>query len=100
VYDEKEKWQVAAHKELHRQIINGTWKIIDRPKKRGRKPLTLRWVFKVKHDGTYKARLVARGFRQIKDLDFHEIYAVVAKPMSFKIFTAIAAAKGRHRHSL
>jgi hypothetical protein len=94
---EKEKWQVAAHKELHRQIINGTWRIIDRPK-RGRKPLTLRWVFKVKHDGTYKARLMARGFRQIKDLDFHEIYAVVAKPMSFKIFTAIAAAKGWFLH--
>ncbi|KAG0156253.1 hypothetical protein PDIDSM_3430 [Penicillium digitatum] len=89
---EKDKWLVAAHKELHRHLINGTWKVMPRSKSK-MKPLTLRWVFKIKHDGTYKARLVARGFRQIKDLDFYEVYAVVAKPMSFKIFTAIAATK-------
>ena len=29
----------------------------------------------------------------MKDLDFHEVYTVVAKLMSFKIFAAIAAAK-------
>ncbi|KAJ5462264.1 hypothetical protein N7530_010469 [Penicillium desertorum] len=91
---ERDKWLIAAHKELARHNKNGTWKIIPRTKAKGRKPLTLRWVFKIKYDGTYKARLVARGFRQIKDLDYHEVYAVVAKPMSFKIFTAIAASKG------
>ena len=32
---------------------------------------------KIKHDGTYKARLIARGFRKIKDLDFYEVYAVI-----------------------
>jgi hypothetical protein len=61
----------------------------------GKKPLTLRWVFDIKKDdGRYKARLVARGFNQIKNVDFHEVYAVVAKPMSFKVFCAIAAALG------
>lgn len=30
---------------------------------------------KIKHDGTYKARLIARGSRKIKDLDFYEVYA-------------------------
>lgn len=92
---EKDKWLVAAHKELARQIKNGTWRRIPRSKAtKGRRPLTLRWVFKIKYDGTYKARLVARGFRQIKDLDFHEVYAVVAKPMSFKIFAAVAVSMG------
>ncbi|KAJ5124616.1 Reverse transcriptase RNA-dependent DNA polymerase [Penicillium bovifimosum] len=91
---EKDKWLVAAHKELARHNLNGTWRLLPRTKAKGRKPLTLRWVFKIKHDGTYKARLVARGFRQIKDQDFHEVYAVVAKPMSFKLFVAIAASKG------
>ncbi|KAG0155364.1 hypothetical protein PDIDSM_939 [Penicillium digitatum] len=73
---EKDKWLVAAHKELHCHLVNGTWR----------------------HDGTYKARLVARGFRQVKDLDFYEVYAVVAKPMSFKVFAAVAAAKGWYLH--
>ena len=62
---------------------------------KGKKPLTLRWVFDIKKDdGRYKARLVVRGFNQIKNVDFHEVYAVVAKPMSFKVFCAIAAALG------
>ncbi|KAG0161169.1 hypothetical protein PDIDSM_8703 [Penicillium digitatum] len=63
---EKDKWLVAAHKELHRHLVNGTWRVMSRTKSK-KKPLTLRWVFKVKHDGTYKARLVARGFRQDPD---------------------------------
>ncbi|KAG0154312.1 hypothetical protein PDIDSM_1692 [Penicillium digitatum] len=96
---EKDKWLVAAHKELHRHLVNGTWRVMSRTKSK-KKPLTLRWVFKVKHDGTYKARLVARGFRQVKDLDFYEVYAVVAKPMSFKVFAAVAAAKGLSDHSI
>ncbi|KAJ9481429.1 hypothetical protein VN97_g12048 [Penicillium thymicola] len=91
---EREKWLTAAHIELKAQIKNGTWKTVDRKSnKTNRKPLTLRWVFDIKKDtGRYKARLVARGFNQIKDVDFHEVYAVVAKPMSFKVFCAIAAA--------
>ncbi|KAG0153774.1 hypothetical protein PDIDSM_2429 [Penicillium digitatum] len=93
----EDKWLVAAHKELHRHLVNGTWRVMSRTKSK-KKPLTLRWVFKVKHDGTYKARLVARGFRQVKDLDFYEVYAVVAKPMSFKVFAAVAAAKGWYLH--
>ncbi|KAG0160525.1 hypothetical protein PDIDSM_8055 [Penicillium digitatum] len=63
---EKDKWLVAAHKELHRHLVNGTWRVMSRTKSK-KKPLTLRWVFKVKHDGTYKARLFARGFRQDPD---------------------------------
>lgn len=92
---EKDKWLTAAYKELTRQIKNGTQRRIPRSSaKNRRKPLSLRWVFKIKYDGTYKARLVARGFRQIKDLDFYEVYTIVAKPISFKIFVAITAAKG------
>jgi hypothetical protein len=49
---EKEKWLAAAHRELHRHNVNGTWRMVDR-KKRGR----LRWVFTIMHDGTYKAQL-------------------------------------------
>ncbi|KGO51188.1 Reverse transcriptase, RNA-dependent DNA polymerase [Penicillium expansum] len=99
---EREKWLEAAHKELAAQIKNGTWRAVDRKSnKTNRKPLTLRWVFNIKKDdGRYKARLVARGFNQIKDVDFHEVYAVVAKPMSFKVFCAIAAALNWFLHHL
>ncbi|KAJ6102323.1 Reverse transcriptase RNA-dependent DNA polymerase [Penicillium sp. IBT 16267x] len=48
------------------------------------------WVFKIKADGTYKARLVVKGFRQ-RPTDFGQIYASVAKAMTFKVFIALAA---------
>ncbi|KAJ6179008.1 Reverse transcriptase RNA-dependent DNA polymerase, partial [Penicillium mononematosum] len=91
-----DKWFAAAQKELQSHLQNGSWKIVDRDaNKTKRKPLTLRWVFDIKKDdGRYKARLVARGFNQVKDVDFHEVYSFVAKPMSCKIFCAIAAALG------
>jgi hypothetical protein len=56
--------------------------------------LPLKWIFKIKRDGTLKARLIIQGFRQRKGIDFNEVYAAVAKPMSFKLFTAIVARDG------
>ncbi|KAJ5298140.1 uncharacterized protein N7443_006260 [Penicillium atrosanguineum] len=70
---DKAKWLQAAHKELKNHLSNGTWRIIDR--ERNKKPLTLRWVFRVKDDGTYKARLVVRGFQQVPGRDFLDVYA-------------------------
>ncbi|KAJ5137217.1 Reverse transcriptase RNA-dependent DNA polymerase [Penicillium atrosanguineum] len=87
---DKAKWLQAAHKELKNHLSNGTWRIIDR--ERNKKPLTLRWVFRVKDDGTYKARLVVRGFQQVPGRDFLDVYAVTARPMSFKVFMALYAA--------
>jgi hypothetical protein len=65
-------------------------------------PLPVRWVFKIKQDGTYKSRLVAKGFRQRagKDYQIHEVYAAVAKSMSFKVFIALAARFGWVLYSL
>ncbi|KAG0160748.1 hypothetical protein PDIDSM_8278 [Penicillium digitatum] len=36
---EKDKWLVAAHKELHRHLVNGTWRVMSRTKSK-KKPLT------------------------------------------------------------
>ncbi|KAJ5509849.1 Reverse transcriptase RNA-dependent DNA polymerase, partial [Penicillium freii] len=37
-------------------------------------------VFDIKKDiGRYKARLVVRGFNQIKDVNFHKVYTVLRK---------------------
>jgi len=57
----------------------------------GMRLLPLRWVFRIKSDGRYKARLVVKGFKQRYGKDFFEIYASVAKPMSMKILIALAA---------
>nr|GEX00139.1 putative ribonuclease H-like domain-containing protein [Tanacetum cinerariifolium] len=61
-------------------------------------PLTLKWIFKNKHDEEQtvirnKSRLVVRGYRQEEGLDFEESFAPVARMKAIRIFLAYAAHK-------
>nr|GEZ41062.1 hypothetical protein [Tanacetum cinerariifolium] len=61
-------------------------------------PLTLKWLFKNKHDEEQtviikKSRLVVRGYRQEEGIDFEESFALVARMEAIKIFLAYAAHK-------
>ncbi|GJY87549.1 putative ribonuclease H-like domain-containing protein [Tanacetum coccineum] len=62
------------------------------------KPLTLKWLFKNKHDEENtvirnKSRLVVRGYRQEEGIDFEESFALVARMEAIRIFLAYAAHK-------
>ncbi|GJT15483.1 retrovirus-related pol polyprotein from transposon TNT 1-94 [Tanacetum coccineum] len=62
------------------------------------KPLTLKWLFKNKHDEENtvirnKTRLVVRGYRQEEGIDFKESFAPVARMEAIRIFLAYAAHK-------
>jgi len=59
------KWEIAMQKKYDSIVVNNTWYLVPLPK--GSKPISCKWVFKIKHgvDGGiehYKAKLVARGF--------------------------------------
>nr|GFB72563.1 hypothetical protein [Tanacetum cinerariifolium] len=61
-------------------------------------PLTLKWLFKNKHDEEQtvirnKSRLVVRGYRQEEGIDFKESFALVARMEAIRIFLAYAAHK-------
>nr|GEU59593.1 hypothetical protein [Tanacetum cinerariifolium] len=61
-------------------------------------PLTLKWLFKNKHDEEQtviknKPRLVVRGYRQEEGIDFEESFAHVARMEAIRIFLAYAAHK-------
>nr|GFB36140.1 retrovirus-related Pol polyprotein from transposon TNT 1-94 [Tanacetum cinerariifolium] len=61
-------------------------------------PLTLKWIFKNKHDEEQtvirnKSRLVVRGYRQAEGLDFEESFVPVARMEAIKLFLAYAAHK-------
>nr|GEZ48758.1 retrovirus-related Pol polyprotein from transposon TNT 1-94 [Tanacetum cinerariifolium] len=61
-------------------------------------PLTLKWLFKNKHDEEQtvirnKSRLVVRGYRQEEGINFEETFASVAKIEAIRIFLAYAAHK-------
>ncbi|GJW18447.1 retrovirus-related pol polyprotein from transposon TNT 1-94 [Tanacetum coccineum] len=62
------------------------------------KPLTLKWLFKNKHDEENtvirnKTRLVMMGYRQEEGIDFEESFAPVARMEAIQIFLAYAAYK-------
>ncbi|GKD88423.1 retrovirus-related pol polyprotein from transposon TNT 1-94 [Tanacetum coccineum] len=62
------------------------------------KPLTLKWLFKNKHDEEnmvirFKTRLVMRGYRQEEGIDFEESFAMVARMEAIRIFLAYTAHK-------
>ena len=47
-----------------------------------------RWVFKVKHNGVYHARLVAKGISQIPGVDFADNYSPVVNDVTFRVVVA------------
>ncbi|GJW53888.1 retrovirus-related pol polyprotein from transposon TNT 1-94 [Tanacetum coccineum] len=62
------------------------------------KPLTLKWLFKNKHDEENtvirnKTCLVVRGYRQEEGIDFEESFAPIARMEAIRIFLAYAAHK-------
>nr|GFB76670.1 retrovirus-related Pol polyprotein from transposon TNT 1-94 [Tanacetum cinerariifolium] len=61
-------------------------------------PLTLKWLFKNKHDEEQmvirnKSRLVVRGYRQREGIDFEESFTPVARKKAIRIFLAYAGHK-------
>jgi hypothetical protein len=67
-------------------------KLVERPKQN---VIRTKWVFRNKQDDNgvvtrNKARLVAQDFTQIKDLDFGEAYAPIARLESIRILLAYA----------
>ena len=89
------RWKKAILAELKAIIQNQTWKSV-RSCPVGHRPLTSRWVFKVKpataHEPErYKARLVAHGFRQVKGVNFDETFAAVARMESLRTIVSISA---------
>ena len=92
----KMDWQLAMDDEMASHRDNKTWTLVGEAPK-GRKVLTGKWVYRCKrgiHGEVirYKARWCVRGFEQLEGLDYHETFASVVKPMSYKAIFAIAAA--------
>nr|GFA04336.1 hypothetical protein [Tanacetum cinerariifolium] len=90
-------WIEFMQEELHQFIRLDVWELVPSPD--GIKALTLKWLFKNKHDEENtvirnKTRLVVRGYRQEEGIDFEESFAPVARMEAIRIFLAYAAHKG------
>jgi hypothetical protein len=75
-------WRKAMMEEMDSIEENCTWSLIDLPP--GRKPIGVRWVFKVKRDehgavSKHKARLVVKGYTQRHGIDYDEVFEPVTQ---------------------
>lgn len=87
------KWEEAIKDELKSLKQNETWTLVQQPENVN--IVDNKWVFTIKGDSNgkwvkYKARLVARGFSQIKSLDYDETFAPVARIGTFRCVLALA----------
>ena len=90
-------WKQAIQEELVAHLKNETWTIVNRPANKS--CIDSRWIFKVqeaKTDGgrggpRFKARLCATGFRQEKDVDYQETFALVVRYGTIRLMLAYAA---------
>ena len=89
VEEERDNWQMAIRKEIKSMIDRGVWRKIDRKNiPNNRRLIGNKWVFKIKRDGTYRARVVALGYSQIPGVDYTDNFAPVAHDVSFRIALA------------
>nr|GEV90982.1 retrovirus-related Pol polyprotein from transposon TNT 1-94 [Tanacetum cinerariifolium] len=89
-------WIDSMQEELFQFKRLDVWVLVPAPNNIS--PLTLKWLFKNKHDKEQtiirnKSRLVVRGYRQEEGIDFEESFAPVARMEAIRIFLAYAAHK-------
>ena len=75
-------------------LSNGMWVLIDLP--HGSKPIDCKQVFQKEYitNGsilTYKIRLVTKGFRQKKGVDYFDIYASIARIVSIIVLLILTS---------
>ena len=86
---DQEKWRKAIDEELQAHQKNETWSIIQMPE--NCTPIDSKWVFKIKQDDRYKARLSARCFKQVHGIDFEETFSPVVRYETLRFMLALAA---------
>ena len=52
---------------------------------KGRRLIGCKWVFKLKRDGRYRARLVGLGYTQIPGVDYTDHFAPVVSDVTLRI---------------
>nr|GEV10960.1 hypothetical protein [Tanacetum cinerariifolium] len=90
-------WIDSMQEEFHQFIRLDVWELVPSPD--GIKPITLKWLFKNKHDEENtiirnKTRLAVRGYRQEEGIKFKESFSLVSRMEAIIIFLAYAAHKG------
>lgn len=98
-----EKWKGAMLDEMNSIESKHTFVLVPRPK--GGRIIPSRWVYALKQDSMgnivrFKARVVAKGYKQIEGVDFNETYAPVCNQDTRRVLFALAAQYNLHMHQV
>jgi hypothetical protein len=87
-------WREAINDEIDSILSNNIWVLVDLPL--GSNTIGCKWVFRRKYRTdryvqAFKAKLVAKGFRQREGIDYFDTYAPVARITSIRMLMALAS---------
>lgn len=90
-------WKETMDAEYMALTKNKTWHLV--PTKKGINIINCKWVYKIKRktDGSldrYKARLVAKSFKQRYDIDYEDTFSLVVKAATIRTILSIAVSRG------
>ena len=89
------KWREAIRKELKKMEENKVWEVVEKTEKPKEKTLVKsKWIFVIKRNGIFRARLVACGYSQIPGIDFSENYAPVIMDATYRLLLVTMMKKG------
>ncbi|KAJ4769831.1 polyprotein [Rhynchospora pubera] len=91
---QEKKWKQAMNEEMNAIVKNDTWELATLPK--DHKPISVKWVYKKKLNAQgeverYKARLVAKAYKQKAGIDYEEVFAPVARMETIRLLISLAA---------
>src|SRR5579863_2434585 len=86
--DNAVEWTDACQYEIDALSKNKIWELVDLSP--DHKAVKSKWVFKLKADGRYRARLVAKGFIQIPGIDYNETFSPVTCFESIRLLLVLA----------
>ena len=75
------KWLEAVKSKMRSMYENKVWTLVDLPD--DQQAIKNKWIFKRKTDADssvtiYKARIVAKGLRQVQSVEYNEIFSLVS----------------------
>jgi hypothetical protein len=90
----KDKWVPSAKAEINNFLSRDAWQKFPRKDLAGRKPIPVKWIFKIKEeqDGTqrYKSRIVLKGYVMVPGVDYTESFSPVATDTTVRTSIAMA----------
>lgn len=101
---ERIQWGLANDEEMDSLNKNKTWDIVEKPVKK--RVIGCKWVYKKKpgipgvEDFRFKSRLVAKGYSQVKGIDYNEVFAPLVKHVSIRLILSLVVKEDLHLEQL